>query len=265
LTAAHRIAQAVNDKRQAEVREQLQRKRNPKAEEVESGPILNVDFKEWVRTYEGDKFNFIHCDFPYGIGADKFNQGSGGIYGDYPDDPKTYWDLCESLRDNLGRRLCEQQCHFMFWFSLPNYQPTLDFFRGHIKFDDFPLVWVKSNNAGIVPDAKRGPRRIYETCLFGSRGDRLIDEPVGNAFAADSDRTSRHMSPKPVPVLRHFFRMFVEQHTRMLDPTAGSGNALIAAKSLNASHVLGLEINKEFCEDANRAMRNARALKTVEV
>jgi ParB family chromosome partitioning protein len=267
LATAHRIAVRAVDRREAEVREQLRRKLNPKAE-VESGPILNVDFNEWVKTYDGDKFNFIHCDFPYGIGADGFNQGSAEIYGGYEDTPEAHERLCESLRDNL-ERLCEEQCHFMFWFSLgglsavqklPRYQWTLDFFDKHIKFDPFPLVWMKNGNKGIMPDGQRGPRRIYETAFFGSRGDRLITVagPVNNAIAADPDKRPIHMSPKPVPVLQHFFQMFVDEHTRMLDPTAGSGNALIAAEDLGAPHVLGLESEEKFCKDANRAVSDAR-------
>jgi DNA modification methylase len=143
----------------------------------------------------------------------------------------------------------------MFWFSMKYYAETLEFFRGRgIDFDIFPLVWHKSDNSGIIPDPQRGPRRIYETCLFGSRGDRKIVRSVSNAFAWPSDK-STHMSIKPIEVLKYFFGMFVEEHTRMLDPTAGSGSSLRAAKSLGARYVLGLEKDEGFCEDANRALR----------
>jgi hypothetical protein len=225
--------------------------------------IWNLDFNEWAKTYDGPKFNFVHCDFPYGINADEFNQGGGDTYGSYEDDSKTYWRLCKSLCDNLDR-LCLTECNFMFWFSMKHYAKTLEFFAKHsdIKFDPFPLVWMKSDNSGIVSDHRRGPRRIYETAFFGSRGDRWIAHPVSNAFAWPADKDTRiHMSPKPVEVLQHFFKMFVDGSTLMLDPTAGSGNALIAAKSLGAQYVLGLEENEDFCKDANRAVKNARAAK----
>ena len=71
------------------------------------------------------------------------------------------------------------------------------------------------------------------------------------------------MSVKPEPVLRNFFRMFVDESTIMLDPTCGSGSSLRAAESLNARHTLGLEINNDFCEQANRALKNFRVLKRV--
>jgi ParB/RepB/Spo0J family partition protein len=222
-------------------------------------PVLNLDFNEWAKTYNGARFNFVHCDFPYGIESDSFNQGGAATHGGYDDTPETYRTLCKTLCENLDR-LCTDSCHFMFWFSMKYYQPTLDFFAKHsdIKFDPFPLVWVKSDNAGILYDRFRGVRRIYETAFFGSRGDRMIASSVPNAFCAPTDQ-STHMSIKPEPVLQNFFRMFVDGTTLMLDPTAGSGSSLRAAESLGAKHVLGLEINKGFCEDANRSFRNARA------
>jgi DNA modification methylase len=117
---------------------------------------------------------------------------------------------------------------------------------------------MKSDGAGILSDPARGPRRIYETCLFGSRGDRKITSAVANAYAASTDRSIDHLSPKPEPVLRHFFRMFIDKSSVVLDPTCGSGTALRAAEALEAAHVLGIEINKDFVERATIALEKAR-------
>lgn len=230
----------------------------PTPESVPDDSILNLDFNEWAPTYAGPRFNFIHCDFPYGIGADKFNQGAAPLHGGYEDEADTYWHLCRTLVDSLDR-LADTSCHFMFWFSLHYYSDTLDFFRDHsdIRFDPFPLVWVKADNIGILPDPERGPRRIYETCLFGSRGDRKIISAVSNAISAPTDR-GFHMSVKPEPVLRHFFRMFIDENSVVLDPTCGSGSALRAAESLSARYVLGLERNDEFAGLAKTALQEAR-------
>lgn len=232
---------------------------------VEERPdsILCADFNEWAKTYDGPRFNFIHCDFPYGIGADKFNQGAAPLHGGYDDGEQTYWDLLRTLCDNMGR-LCTESCHYVFWFSLHHYASTRDFFLQHagIDFDPFPLVWLKSDNIGILPDPSRGPRRIYETAFFGSRGDRKIVRAKSNAYAAPTVRDV-HMSIKPEPMLRHFFEMFVDETTIFLDPTCGSGSSLRAAEGLGAAHVLGLERNPEFAEQANLALRRARAMRRV--
>jgi DNA modification methylase len=117
------------------------------------------------------------------------------------------------------------------------------------EVDPFPLIWLKSDNAGMLPDMNRGPRRIYETALFASRGDRKIVRPVSNAVALPTTKDF-HTSEKPLLVLQHFFRMFVDESTRLLDPTCGSGMAIRAAEEAGSSFALGLEMNEEFAERA---------------
>jgi ParB/RepB/Spo0J family partition protein len=226
-------------------------------EEVPTGgssfqPVLHVDFIEWAAAYRGPRFNFIHCDFPYGVNIQdrKYNfYATKHERGTYDDDEQTYWELVRALIDNLDR-LAEPQCHLMFWFSMPYYQQTIEVLGPHFDISPFPLIWVKSDNAGILPDPSRGPRRIYETCLFGSRGDRKIVQAVSNAIAAPTSREF-HMSEKPIPVLRQFFRMFVDGSSRVLDPTAGSGGALLVAKELGATALTGIELDADFVERAN--------------
>lgn len=224
--------------------------------------IIQGDFNEWAKTYSGTKFNFIHCDFPYGIDADKMQQGgSVATHGGYDDSEATYFKLLGSLCHNLDR-ICTQSAHLMFWFSMHYYHETIEFIENESDFiiDPFPLIWLKSDNIGLLPDPQRGPRRIYETCLFGSRGDRKVVGPVSNAYAAPTDR-STHMSTKPEPVLRHFFRMFVDENSLVLDPTCGSGSALRAAESLGAAHIFGVELNSEFIDRANLSLEAARRIK----
>lgn len=226
--------------------------------------ILNADFNEWARTYSGPRFNFIHCDFPYGVDAHKFHQSSAPIHGDYDDSEDVYWTLLTSLANNLDK-LASESCHIIFWFSMRHYVATMEFFSKNTDFimDPFPLIWYKSDGSGIIPDPSRGPRRIYETALFGRRGDRKIVTSVANAYAAPLPGKSIHMSEKSEPMLRHFFRMVVDETTVMLDPTAGSGSALRAAESLNAKFVLGLERDKEFAEAARVKLMQSRGMKEV--
>jgi DNA modification methylase len=101
-----------------------------------------------------------------------------------------------------------------------------------------------------------GPRRIYETCLFGRRGDRVTAASVENAYVGGIDRSAGHPSVKSEDMLRHFFRMFVDENSKVLDPTCGSGTALRAAKSLRATYVLGIEKDEDFAERATRSYKD---------
>lgn len=47
-------------------------------------------------------------------------------------------------------------------------------------------------------------------------------------------------------MLEHFFRMLVDEHSRVLDPTCGSGMAIKAAEAAGAAFALGLERDLDF-------------------
>lgn len=217
--------------------------------------IINADFIEWAKTYEGPKFNLIHCDFPYGVNMQNSAQAAAARagQGDYNDTEDVYWLLIEALA-LYGPKFIDDQAHLVFWFSMKFYTPTVAKLReAGWKIDDFPLIWHKSDSVGIIPDPQRGGRRVYETALFGSRGDRKIVRAVDNGVSLPKGQTI-HLSEKPVPVLTHFFKMLVDGSTSLLDPTAGSGSALRAADALGASRVFGIERDAEFAEKANAAL-----------
>jgi len=227
--------------------------------------VLVGDFCEWSATYDGPKFNFLHCDFPYGKRV--FAGAQGGARSEeefkYDDEPSTYWGLCKALCSALDR-LLSPTSHMMFWLSadISMLHETIEFFRLHapsLLFAKRALIWHKSDNAGIVTDVRRAPRWTYETALFASRGDRVIVKPVAASYAAPTARAA-HPSTKPEPMLRHFFSMFVDDTTRMLDPSCGSGSALRAAESLGAEQVMGVERSAEFASTAIRELRAFRAL-----
>ena len=211
--------------------------------------ILHTDFKTWVKSYDGPPFNFIHCDFPYGINSDKFNQGATQV-GVYDDDISVYEQLIDVFSHNINK-FCAEDCHVIFWFSPKFFELTYDFLNYEFVVDPYPLVWLKSDNAGVLPDVRRGFRRVYETAFFGYRGDAKVISPRSNAISYPRGTPSIHPHEKPIEVLKHFFSAFVDEHTRAFDPTAGSGSALRAAQALGAKVVLGLEADAEFARRAN--------------
>lgn len=277
LSTAKGIVQRQLERRASAETIQLTALVNPKPKPADSGVegpsapppsgtgfVLNVDFLNWARDYDGDKFNLIHCDFPYGVGMHKSDQGSGDSYGTYEDTPEIYWTLVNAFMRYLDN-FTEESAHLVFWFSMDYYEATrLALSAGKEadgrtprafpwRVNPFPLVWHKDDGAGILPDANRGPRRTYETAFLASRGDRKIVRAVANSVGCPISR-GRHMSEKPQGVLRHYFRMLVDDHSSVLDPTCGSGSALRAAAACGASRFLGVELNKDFAEEADRTL-----------
>lgn len=216
------------------------------------GPILNMSFLDFAPNFSGVPFNFLHCDFPYGVNIQDSAQGGGIATGTYDDSEEVYWGLIRCLGENIDR-IVAPSAHMMFWFSMKFYQQTIDALTAQgWTVNPTPLIWVKSDNRGILPDHRRGPRQIYETALLCSRGDRHIVRAVANAFNHPTTREI-HMSEKPVPMLQHFFRMFVDETTTFFDPTAGSGTSLRAARAFGAKTIVGLELDPTFATSANAA------------
>jgi ParB/RepB/Spo0J family partition protein len=227
--------------------------------------IQMKNFLEWAPSYEGNTFNFIHVDFPYGAnvfdGAGQFKlEDQDGAYSDTLSD---YWTLTECLVRHLDV-LLSAAGHVMFWLSpKPNILvKTIEMFtKLGPKMDlyPFPLIWHKSDGSGIVGDSQRWPRHTYEAALLFYRGRRPLVRTVTDSYSGPGDR-KLHPSCKPEPMLRHFFTALVDDHTRLLDPTCGSGAALRAAESLGAlpDNVLGLEIEDRFVQSAREALLSFR-------
>lgn len=217
-----------------------------------TAPVLCENFNEWAKTYSGPKFNFIHCDFPYGIKHGQTKQSRGSHYETYTDEREDYFTLINTLIDNKERFMTEA-AHIMFWFSMNNYITTKRMFE-EVNFvvNPFPLIWFKNDSRAILPDPKRGPRRAYETAFLITQGDRYVVKPVTNLIAHPSGH-KEHISEKPQGMLKQFFRMLVDDTTKLLDPTCGAGSALRAAHMLGAERVLGLEFDRGTAEQASRA------------
>lgn len=216
-------------------------------------PLLNVSFHDWQPSYDGPKFNLIHCDFPYGINVADAPRMSAAIADYYEDSPDIYWALLDRLALAMDNVVAES-AHLIFWHSMKYHAATAYILSAMgWKCNPFPLIWHKSDGSGIAPDPQRGPRQTYEAAIFASRGDRKITQEgcVANSFAYPGRRDGAiHASEKPYPMLRHFMRMVCDEYSLVLDPTCGSGNALKVAEDLGAPKVLGLEQLPEFYEIA---------------
>ena len=220
--------------------------------------IEKGNFTEWIDSYTGPKFNFVHCDFPYGINlheSDLYKTAAKDHQ--YDDSEELYDDLCSALiyaQDNV----LSKSCHILFWFPMSKYWGTLRLFTDQGFFvEPYPLIWVKSDKMGIIPDPGRGPRRIYETAFIMSLGDRKILRPTVNAvWESSGGQGKEHVSQKPQAIFADFLRMFIDEDSTVLDPTCGSGTALAAAIGLGANFIRGLDISDSCVQLAEDNCRN---------
>ncbi len=217
-----------------------------------------ADFRSWAPEYAGPRFNLIHCDFPYGLNMDKEALQNSSARWEaeghrYDDSPELFWELLTKLLAHQ-EKLVADAAHCLFWLAPRNLTTAAEKFKaaGWTVFDT-PLVWHKSDNAGIASNVRMWPRRTYEMALFAVRGNRQILKPKAASFVAPTTKDF-HLSEKPTAVLRHFFEMLVDSSTTMLDPTCGGGTACQVALEFGASKVLGLDTNEECVRETLRKL-----------
>lgn len=211
--------------------------------------IINDNFSEWARDYRGKKFNVIHLDFPYGINHDRSGQGHTKDFGTYADSEDVFKTLVGTLLEN-EEKIIASSAHIICWISLRYAEWTKAEFakKGYACLMQ-PFIWHKSDNKGIIADTQCGMRNVGEYALIFNKGRYPVLKNISNIFSHPTTKHF-HASEKPIPVLDRLFEAFVDENTRLLDPTCGSGTAIIAAAKAGAEEALGIELDAEFAKKA---------------
>lgn len=222
-----------------------------------------ADFREWVASYTGRRFNLIHVDFPYGLRMDSANLQNSSVRWDatdgrYADSPELFESLLRTFVKHRDRFIAES-AHIIFWVAHKHLSWVSGMFNAAgWAVCETPLIWHKSDNSGIAPDVRRWPRRTYEVAIFASRGDRKILRVKAASVALPSTK-EHHLSEKPLSVVSHFLEMLVDDTTEIFDPSCGSGTALEAAIRLGARSAFGLDVLPQHVAHAHARCARAAA------
>lgn len=133
---------------------------------------------------------------------------------------------------------------------------TLDY-RHAVAFDNAPPsglkvqrlgVWVKTNPTPQLSGDR--PAQGWESIAYMHRADRRSKWNGGGAhgnFVLPIPPPEGHPTAKPLGVLAQFVRWFTNPGDTVLDPFAGSGTTLRAAKD-EGRKAIGVEIDERYCE-----------------
>jgi len=223
--------------------------------------IIHGDLLHVLPTFEDGLFGGIICDPPYASGAADQNSKakstaqkytsvkSGNPLPDFEGDSKdqrswTHW-MTEWLTEaRRATKVGAPICMFIDWRQLPSMTDALQWagwiWRGI-------LVWDKTNSR-----PQRGRfRQQAEFVVWGSNGHMPADRkaPVlpgvyRQAMPAHVKRI--HQTEKPLGVMRDMIKI-VEPGGIILDPFAGSGTTVLAAK-LEGYPSVGIELSKHYAE-----------------
>lgn len=133
---------------------------------------------------------------------------------------------------------------------------TLDY-RHAVAFDNDPPpglkvqrlgVWVKTNPTPQLSGDR--PAQGWESIAYMHRDDRRSKWNGGGShgnYVAPIPPAEGHPTAKPLPLVAQWVRWFTSPGETVLDPFAGSGTTLRAAKD-EGRKAIGVELDERYCE-----------------
>ena len=135
------------------------------------------------------------------------------------------------------------------------------------KFEDLPPenlrqmrigVWVKKNATPQISGDR--PAQGWEAISYLHRKDKKAIWNGGGHhgnYVTNIPTATGHPTPKSLTMLSSFVERFTNLGDTILDPFAGGGTTLVAARNLGRK-VIGVELDEKYCElIANRLSQEA--------
>lgn len=187
---------------------------------------------------EGDQFDCILTDPPYGIGAQSFGE-QADISHEYDDSPETWQPLLQQAARHWFR-LAKPQAHAYVFMDLRRWTQLAQFMaNAGWEVWPLPLFWIK--NGGMLPRPEYGPRRTFEAILYAIKGGRKVTGVFSDTIIAPSEANKIHGAQKPVPVYCNLLNRTIKPGDKILDSFCGSGTIFPAANRMHC-YATGIEL-----------------------
>lgn len=209
----------------------------------ESCTIYNADCREILSAMASESIDLILSDPPYGVSyvtsrRSRSDKLRAPIANDESLDAfAAVWPDClRMLRNN----------RHWYVFASPRMIHEVLPVTGNAKHT---ICWDKGDR-GTVGDLECGFGEAWEAILYGMKGRRPLNGKRPRTvirYDWSSTMDPVHPTVKPVDLLRRLISMSTQERECVLDPFAGSGTTLAAAK-LEGRTAVGIEIDERYCE-----------------
>lgn len=199
-----------------------------------SHKLYNEDATAWLAAAEGESYDVILTDQPYGMGADEFGDSGGKAAGahSYVDDRAIFLE-CRHALVNHAYRIAKSQAHFYWFCDIDAFVESRELFAAAGWWvHRTPLIWHKTNGSRI-PWPEHGPQRKYELILYAVKGKRPVTKAgYPDVLSIPSETNLGNAAQKPVGLYRDLLNRSVRPGDAVLDPFGGSGPIIPAAHEL---------------------------------
>ena len=203
--------------------------------------IILGDMIKEIATLPENTFSCILTDPPYGVNAQDFGGQASNAH-EYEDTPEYAMKLIETLAIE-GFRVAADQAHIYVFCDIRMWPQFCEVFR-RAGWDVWqtPLIWIKNN--GMLPRPEHGPRRCYETILYGIKGGKKVNSVRSDTLIIPELARIQFGAEKPPALYQDLLRRSVLPGDEVLDCFAGAGPILPAANSCSVT-ATAIEMNEK--------------------
>lgn len=160
-----------------------------------------------------------------------------------------YEDMRRTL-DEFGRLTRRWIVATMDWRHVANLAESPPVGLRFVRF----AVWVKPNSTPQLTGDRPAPGWEAIACLH-NESTKLAWNGGGKrgVWVVNTINAVDHPTAKPLPMVAEWVRLFTNPGDLILDPFAGSGTTLRAAKD-EGRHAIGIELDERYCEVAARRL-----------
>jgi site-specific DNA-methyltransferase (adenine-specific) len=236
---------------------------------------LYHDHFQNYKVYGIPKAQLIIADIPYNVGINAYGSNpSWYVDGDNENGPSehagaVFFDTDLDFRIPEFMQFCSRMlipepkergkapCMIVFCSFIQQFE-LIEEAKKHGLMKYINLVFRKSFSAQVL----KANMRIVGNCEYGLLlyRDKLpkfnnAGNMVFNCFdwPRSDDTPKIHPTQKPVPLLERLIEVFTDENDVVIDPAAGSGTTLLAAKRMNR-RAYGFEIKKNFYKMAKELL-----------
>ncbi len=208
--------------------------------------LILGDCMDLMREYPNDYFDLAVVDPPYGIGEDGGTNGTRGKLAKAKSFTAKGWDKNPPpvLYFNELRRVSKNQ---IIWGA--------NHFISRLPFDSSCwIVWNKENGATDFADCELA-YTSFPTAVrcFSFRWQGMLQGDMKNK------ERRIHPTQKPIALYDWLFTNYAEPGQKILDTHLGSASSAIAAHRQDFAEFVGVEIDREYYDNAVKRFRAATA------
>jgi site-specific DNA-methyltransferase (adenine-specific) len=210
--------------------------------------IVNGDAFINVNGLPDNSIDLLLTDPPYGL---NYSSNRANIKTELQshtaNDDESFFEQMDLMLSILESKL-KDDAHLYIFTSPKVLYETLSIIRKHYSSYHL-LIWNKTQ--GTAGDIYNDYGNQYELIIFAQKGKRMMnwDKRQGDVLTYTRPSSStlyrNHPTEKPVDLLKQLIQNSTVEGEMVLDPFAGSGSTLVAAKQLKRRYC-GIEIDKEW-------------------